>query len=100
MNNKNNIGIAKAFSLISQIGIHMIVPIIICLFVGKWLDSKFSTKYIFLIIFLILGVLSSFRNLYVLVIKNYSKESKQQIYDNMTTNFKQNSEGGTDDENI
>ena len=71
--------LAKAFSLLSQVGIHMLVPIILCLFIGKWLDKKFGTNILFLIIFIVLGVLSSFRNLYVLVIKQYKPETQEEI---------------------
>lgn len=56
----------------------MIVPIAMCLFFGKWLDEKFDTNLTFLFIFLILGVASSFRNLYVFVIKDYSDEQKKE----------------------
>lgn len=72
----------------------MIIPIILCLFIGKWLDGKFGTNAIFLIIFIILGVLSAFRNLYVLVIKDYKAETSEEILKNITEK-EQN-----DDENI
>lgn len=62
---KNNF--ARAFSLITQLGISMIVPIIGCIFIGKWLDTKFGTNIIFLVIFTILGVGAAFRTLYTMV---------------------------------
>ncbi|MDE6182106.1 MAG: AtpZ/AtpI family protein [Eubacteriales bacterium] len=79
---KNNF--AKAFSLLSQVGINMIIPIILCVFIGKWIDEKLNTDPLFLIIFIILGVLSSFRNLYVLVIKDYKPETSEEILKNIT----------------
>lgn len=66
--------VLKAFSLISQIGINMLVPIFICILVGKFIDEKLGANNIILIIFVILGVLSSFRNLYVIA-KQHIKES-------------------------
>lgn len=68
----------KAFANISQIGINMFVTIMLCFFIGKWIDQKLGTNAIFLIIFMILGVASAFRNLYVLVIKQYELDEKNQ----------------------
>ncbi len=70
--------ISKALSKLTQVGINMMVPILICLFIGKWLDQKFNTDFIFLFIFIILGIASSFRNLYIFVIKDYTKQPKQE----------------------
>lgn len=63
--------IIKALSLISQLGISMAVPIIGCIFFGKWLDAKLNTNILFLIIFTILGIGTAFRTLYIMVIKNF-----------------------------
>lgn len=57
---------AKAWALILQIGISMLVPILLCIFVGIWLDKVFDTKPILMIIFIILGVGAGFRSVYVL----------------------------------
>lgn len=76
--------VIRAFSLLTQVAIYMLVPIIMCLFLGKWLDEKFNTNVLFLVIFIILGVLSSFRNLYVLVIKQYKPETKEELIKNLT----------------
>lgn len=55
----------KALLMISQIGISMIVPIFLAAFIGNWLDAKFGTGFFFLI-FLLLGILAAFRNIYKL----------------------------------
>lgn len=52
--------------LVSQIGLSMFIPIIGSMFLGKYLDSKFSTGNIFLLIFIVLGALTAFRNLFVI----------------------------------
>lgn len=57
-------------ALISQLGITMIVPIIGCFLLGNYLDTKFSTGNIFLLIFTILGVLAAFRNLFMIGMKS------------------------------
>ena len=51
---------AEMLSLISQLGIIVLVCIFGCFFVGKFIDSKLNTKPIFTIIFLVLGVASGF----------------------------------------
>jgi F0F1-type ATP synthase assembly protein I len=50
-----------------NIGYYLIIPIIIFLIIGNWLDKIFKTKPIFVLVFLFFGVLSSFYNLYRLV---------------------------------
>lgn len=50
--------------LISQLGFSVIVPIFLCLFVGVWLDNRFSTW--FTIPLLILGFLAGGRNAYIM----------------------------------
>lgn len=68
--------LARALAKFSQVGICMLIPILMCIFIGKWLDKKFGTNILFLIIFTIIGVGAAFRNLYVIVIKEYNKEEK------------------------
>ncbi len=53
------------FTLISQLGISMIVPVFLCTFVGMKLDEKFSTSVT--IPMIILGILAGARNVYALV---------------------------------
>lgn len=60
---KTNHDVFKALALITQLGIGMIVPVMLCFFIGRWLDRFLNTGF-FMIIFLILGVLAAYRNLY------------------------------------
>ncbi|WP_343207867.1 AtpZ/AtpI family protein [Anaerolentibacter hominis] len=71
MKNKNR-PVVRALSLILQLGITMMVPIFLCLFVGSWLDKKLNTNFL-VILFLILGMLAGFRNAYYSV-KSFLKE--------------------------
>lgn len=64
MKPKKNHDVFKALALISQLGISMIVPILLCLFIGHWLDEKLGTGFL-VIIFLILGILTAYRSLYM-----------------------------------
>jgi len=77
--NKSSKSILQNLALISQVGIMMLVPIFGGVLLGAFLDKFLKTKGIFLIIFIILGVGTAFRNLYMLSIQK-SKE-----YDNKET---------------
>lgn len=54
----------KNLVYVTQIGISMVVPIIMALYIGKWIDDKFGTRPLFLLIFILFGVISSFMNLF------------------------------------
>ncbi|RDY23572.1 AtpZ/AtpI family protein [Romboutsia maritimum] len=65
MSKKNNyIEVAKMLSLVSQIGWMMIIPIMGCTFIGKFLDDKLKTSPIFMLIFVVLGVGGAFTGVY------------------------------------
>lgn len=54
----------KTFALITQLGISMIVPILMCVLLGSWLEKKLAVPLT--IPFIILGVLAGGRNVYLL----------------------------------
>lgn len=55
----------KTLSLISQLGISMITPILLCVYGGLWLEEKFDIPVT--IPLMILGILAGGRNVYALV---------------------------------
>lgn len=69
--------------MITQIGISMIVPIFLGAFIGYQLDRLFGTGFLFLV-FLLLGILAAFRNIYKLTKPFYAedlkREEKEQAY--------------------
>ena len=67
---KHKKSVVQTFSLISQLGISMIAPVILCTVVGVWLEEKLSIP--FTIPLIILGVLAGGRNVYALI-KHASK---------------------------
>lgn len=69
---------AKHLSLISQLGITMITPILICTFIGVFIDEKTSTSPLFTIIFILLGVGAAFRNLFYHTSKQIKKEDRHE----------------------
>ncbi|HCX65052.1 MAG TPA: F0F1 ATP synthase subunit [Eubacteriaceae bacterium] len=71
--NKNSPWVNLA--LITQLGISMIVPIIGCFLLGRFLDEKFGTGNLFLIVFTAMGVMAAFRNLFVIGMKGTKKDN-------------------------
>ncbi|HAG03828.1 MAG TPA: F0F1 ATP synthase subunit [Lachnospiraceae bacterium] len=66
--------VIKALSLITQLGISMLVPIFACLIAGNLLDVFFKTGPLFMIIFIVLGVFAGFRSVYVLTASFHEKK--------------------------
>lgn len=57
--------IFRMLGLITQLGLTMLTSIFLCMFIGLWIDRKFSTH--FFIVFLILGVLGGIKAVYTLI---------------------------------
>lgn len=53
------------FAMISQVGIGMVVPILLCTYAGVWLEGK--CDFPFTVIMIILGVLAGVRNVVIMV---------------------------------
>ena len=73
--------LAKALSLISQLGITMLTPILICAFIGAYIDEKMNKAPIFSIIFIVLGVGAAFRNLFYHTSKQIGKDQNDKEED-------------------
>jgi ATP synthase protein I len=58
----------------SSIGIAMVLMIFGSLYVGNWLDRKFGTLPYFTIIFLIIGIVAGFKNIYSVIMRNFKNE--------------------------
>lgn len=61
MKYKKNVYQSMAF--ITQFAIHMLVPIFLCTFLGIYLDEKFHTKFLVILLFFV-GALAGFRNIF------------------------------------
>lgn len=66
MNKKNKKGMYNNLVFITQIGITIVTSIFIGLFIGKFLDNKLGTKWVFTLIFLVMGAIGGFINLFKL----------------------------------
>ncbi|MBL7197307.1 MAG: AtpZ/AtpI family protein [Candidatus Omnitrophica bacterium] len=53
-----------------QLGLVIVVCILVGLGIGIFLDNFFKTKGVFLVIFLIMGIIAGFKNVYTEVMKN------------------------------
>ncbi len=58
----------KLLAVVSTMGISMVLAIVIGIAIGIYLDKWFQTKYPwFFLIFMILGIIAGFRNIYVIM---------------------------------
>lgn len=67
---------AMQMAFASTIGIAMILAIFGCLLLGVYLDRKFDSGHVFSVIFLFIGIAAGFRNIYVLIEKNFTDEEQ------------------------
>lgn len=72
---ENKVG--KAFVMVFQISISMIVPMVMCGAGGYYLDKILGTGFLFILL-LILGILAAFRNVYVLTKSFYQKDMERE----------------------
>lgn len=62
--------------LITQFGINMIVPILLCMGLGIWIERKTGIGMVIVPLF-ILGALAGFRNCYIVAKKIYESDDKK-----------------------
>ena len=65
----------KSFTMISQVGISMLVPIFLCCMLGMFLEKNLGWPA-FIPMF-ILGALAGMRNVYVLISAIYKEDDKK-----------------------
>lgn len=64
----------RNLALISQLGISVIVPIGLCIFIGVLIDKKFNSNFIIPLIFL--GIAAGARNAYRIAMASVKEEKK------------------------
>ncbi|MDF2587305.1 MAG: hypothetical protein K0S41_1146 [Anaerocolumna sp.] len=69
--------IMEGIAMITQLGITIMAPIFLCVYIGLKIDQWQSTSYWFLI-FLFLGFITAFRNAYYLTKRFYSGEKRKE----------------------
>lgn len=74
---KKNNKIARSFLMISQVGITILVPVFLCVYLGIKLNEWFDTIY-FVPVFLFLGMGAAIRNVYQLTKALYADDKKKE----------------------
>ena len=65
----------KLLALASTMGISMVLALVIAIAIGYYLDKWFKTSPVFFLIFMVLGIIAGFRNIYV-IMKRTEKDFK------------------------
>jgi ATP synthase protein I len=65
----------KLLALASTMGISMVLALVIAIIVGYYLDKWLKTSPVFFLIFMVLGIVAGFRNIYV-IMKRTEKDFK------------------------
>lgn len=68
----------KSLGVLSSIGISVVLAIGISVMFGIWLDSKFGTKHWFFFIFLIIGIVAGYRNIFVIISRELKKSDQSE----------------------
>ena len=84
MKRNNYREVAKAFTMVLQFGINMLVPIFMCTMAGVWLGDKFDIDWIVIPLFFI-GALAGFTNIYKMA-RSFIKDSDTQREKNVKKN--------------
>ncbi len=66
--------IARSLAMVTQLGISMLAPVVLCAFVGNWLDERFGWSTT--AVLLILGILAGARNTWLLIRRMGWSDSK------------------------
>lgn len=72
--NSNNNQVWRMIYLITQIGFTMLTTIFLCVGIGYLIDRFFGTKL--LVWFIVLGVISGFRSVYILLRRYLDKDDE------------------------
>jgi len=69
--------VLAAIGLGSQLGLAIVLPLILCLFLGIFLDKKFNTAPIFLITLVIFSIIVTILDVYYLILPFIEKRSQE-----------------------
>lgn len=75
--NHKDFSVYKNLLYLSQLGILMIVPIFGGVVIGKWLEDRFHTNGLLLLLMIVLFTLSGFLNVYKFIMKQMKKNGRQ-----------------------
>ena len=72
---KKNKSVFRSLVLVTQFGISMLVPILLCTLLGVYIGKKFSIPVIAVPLF-IMGALAGFRNVYIMAKRVYEDKDE------------------------
>ncbi len=67
----------QSLTLITQFGINMLVPILVMTYLGWYLDERFGTSYLMILLFFA-GAVAGGQNVYHMAKKIYGQKEKQE----------------------
>ena len=73
MKKKNEI--VRSLAMVTQLGISMLAPVVLCAFIGSWLDERYGWSVT--AVLLILGILAGARNSWILLKQIQPPSSKE-----------------------
>ena len=73
MKKKNEI--VRSLAMVTQLGVSMLAPVVLCAFVGSWLDERYGWSVT--AVLLILGILAGARNTWILLKQIQPPSSKE-----------------------
>ncbi len=76
MKKKKN-DVIKSFSMVSQFGINMMVPICLCVALGVWIGDKFDMDWIVIPLFF-MGALAGYTNIFKAAKGFIKKDTKKE----------------------
>ena len=76
---KNSNEIVQALAMVTQLGISMLAPVVLCAVIGSWLDERFGWSVT--AVFLILGIMAGARNTWILVNNVIKPDEKGRLDD-------------------
>jgi ATP synthase protein I len=76
---KNRNEIVRALAMVTQLGINMLAPVVLCAFIGVWLDEKYGWSVT--AVLLILGIMAGARNSWILLKQMQPPVSKRRQKD-------------------
>ena len=77
MKKKNEI--VRSLAMVTQLGISMLAPVVLCAFIGSWLDERYGWSVT--AVLLILGILAGARNSWILLKQIQPPSSKERQKD-------------------
>lgn len=76
---KKNNEIVRSLAMVTQLGLSMLAPVVLCAFIGTWLDERFGWSIT--AVLLILGVMAGGRNTWILLKQVQPSDSKRRQKD-------------------